>query len=64
LEEGEQILPGIRVEVDGGVSGNFRVLCDAEHDEGAEETEEEIVHAVSTHSVAPAGQPETYSREY
>ena len=64
LEEGEQILPGIRVEVDGGVSGNFRVLCDAEHNEGAEETEEEVVHAVSTHSVAPAGAPESHPREY
>ena len=26
LEEGEQILPGITIEVDGGVTGNFRVL--------------------------------------
>jgi hypothetical protein len=64
LEEGEQILPGIRVEVDGGVSGNFRVLCDAEHDEGVQEMEEEVVHAVSTQPVAPAGQPESFPREY
>jgi hypothetical protein len=40
------------------------VLCDAEHNEGAEETEEEVVHAVSTHSVAPAGSPESHPREY
>jgi hypothetical protein len=64
LEEGEQILPGIHVEVDGGVSGNFRVLCDAEHDEGAQETEEEVVHAVATRSVAPAVPPESHPREY
>ncbi|HEY8305035.1 MAG TPA: hypothetical protein VIG42_10670 [Solirubrobacteraceae bacterium] len=64
LEEGEAILPGIRVEVDGGVSGNFRVLCDAEHDEGAEEAEEEFVHAVSTRSVAPASSPDSFPREY
>jgi hypothetical protein len=56
LEEGEEILPGIRVEVDSGVSGNFRVLCDGQHDEGAVETEEEVVHAVSTQAI-PAISP-------
>ncbi|HTA14270.1 MAG TPA: hypothetical protein VK781_05375 [Solirubrobacteraceae bacterium] len=61
LEEGEQILPGIRVEVDGGVSGNFRVLCDGEHDEGAVESEQEVVEAVSTQvvpSISPADSPQ------
>lgn len=49
LEEGEEILPGITMHVDGGVSGNFRVLCDGQHDEDlAEEAEEEILQAVST----------------
>jgi hypothetical protein len=43
LEEGEEILPGIRIQVDGGVSGNFRILCDGQHDEGVEEEEEEEV---------------------
>ena len=47
LEEGEEILPGIRIEVDSGVSGNFRVLCDGEHDEGAVEVEEETVEAIA-----------------
>jgi hypothetical protein len=42
LEEGEEILPGITIEVDGGVSGNFRVLCDGEHDEEEVESEEEV----------------------
>lgn len=37
FEEGEEVLPGIRIEVDGGVSGNFRILCDGEHDEEGEE---------------------------
>jgi hypothetical protein len=60
LEEGETILPGIRVEVDGGVSGNFRVLCDGEHDEGVVESEEEVVEAVSTQAlpvVSPGASP-------
>jgi hypothetical protein len=56
FEEGEEILPGIRIEVDGGVSGNFRILCDGEHDgEGAQEREEEVVEAVSTQSVPAFG---------
>ncbi len=49
LEEGEEILPGIKIYVDGGVSGNFRILCDGEHDEGEEEErEEEVVVAILT----------------
>jgi len=52
FEEGEEILPGIRIQVDGGVSGNFRILCDGEHEgEGAEQAEEEVVEAVSTQTV-------------
>jgi hypothetical protein len=57
LEEGEEILPGITIHLDGGVSGNFRVLCDGEHDEGQTEVEEEVVQAVSTQSL-PASPPE------
>jgi hypothetical protein len=54
FEEGEEILPGIRIEVDGGVSGNFRVLCDGEHKESTE-SEEEVVMAVSSQELpAPA----------
>jgi hypothetical protein len=51
LEEGEEILPGITIQVDGGVSGNFRVLCNAEHDEGQTEAQEEAVEAIATESV-------------
>jgi hypothetical protein len=52
LEEGEEILPGIVLQADGGVSGNFRILCDGEHDEEVEEEEEEIVDAVSREETA------------
>jgi len=47
LEEGEEILPGIVIQADGGVTGNFRVLCDGEHDLEVEEAEAEVVEAVS-----------------
>jgi hypothetical protein len=48
LEEGEEILPGIQLYVDGGVSGNFRILCDGEHGEDEEEAAEEVVVAILT----------------
>jgi hypothetical protein len=62
FEEGEEILPGIVIQVDGGTTGNFRILCDGQHGEGAEEQEEEVVDAISEHEVAepvyaPAGPP-------
>ena len=48
LEEGEEILPGIVLQADGGFTGAFRILCDGDHGQGqVEEEEEEIVHAVS-----------------
>jgi hypothetical protein len=47
LEEGEEILPGIVIQADNGVTGNFRVLCDGQHDEGREAVEEEVVEAVA-----------------
>jgi hypothetical protein len=52
LEEGEEILPGIVLQADGGVTGAFRVLCDGDHDEGAVEEEEEIVEAVASEEIA------------
>lgn len=52
LEEGEEILPGITIHVDGGVSGNFRVLCDGEHDERYREAEErDVVEAIATQQI-------------
>jgi hypothetical protein len=57
LEEGEEILPGIVLQADGGVTGNFRILCDGQHDGAGEQEEEEVVEAVSSEEVVviPAG---------
>jgi hypothetical protein len=52
LEEGEEILPGIVLQVDGGVSGNFRVLCDGEHDTEEEQEEVEMIDAVASEEFA------------
>ena len=52
LEEGEEILPGIVLQADGGVTGAFRVLCDGEHDEGVDEEEEQTVDAVASEEIA------------
>jgi hypothetical protein len=51
LEEGEEILPGIVLQADGGVTGAFRVLCDGDHDSELEESEEEIVDAVASEEI-------------
>ncbi len=56
LEEGEEILPGITIHADSGVTGNFRVLCDGEHDEEAVEAEAEVVEAVASERL-PSGAP-------
>src|SRR6476620_4994601 len=63
FDEGEEILPGITIQADGGVTGNFRVLCDGQHDEEREAAEAEVVEAVSTESVpvpvtAPSSTPQ------
>jgi hypothetical protein len=62
FEEGEEILPGITIHADGKTSGNFRVLCDGQHDEGASESEKEVVEAVATQTV-PAIAPGSSRRE-
>ena len=51
LEEGEDILPGIVLQADGGVTGQFRILCDGQHDEDAVEEEEEVTEAVGSQEV-------------
>jgi hypothetical protein len=51
FEEGEEILPGITIQADGGVTGNFRVLCDGDHEEELTAAEEQAVEAVATRSV-------------
>jgi hypothetical protein len=59
LEEGEEILPGILLQADGGVTGQFRVLCDGDHDQELEEQEQEVIEAVSSEPVhvAPSEAP-------
>jgi hypothetical protein len=52
LEDGEDILPGIVLQADGGMSGQFRILCDGDHDSGAVEEEEELVDAVAIEETA------------
>jgi hypothetical protein len=56
LEDGEEILPGIVLQADGGMTGQFRVLCDGQHD-GAVEEEEELVDAVAEQEVAAPLRP-------
>lgn len=51
LEEGEDILPGIVLQADGGVTGQFRILCDGQHEEGAVEEEENVTEAVGSEEV-------------
>jgi hypothetical protein len=55
FEEGEEILPGITIHADSGVTGNFRVLCDGQHDEGREESESEVADAIATTAVPAIG---------
>jgi hypothetical protein len=60
LEEGETLLPGIVLQGDGGMTGQFRILCDGQHDGGEVEEEEEVIEAVSSEQVevvAPATGP-------
>ena len=54
FDEGEEILPGITIQTDGGTSGNFRILCDGAHDADREESEEveDVVEAVGTQHVS------------
>src|SRR5437588_11569769 len=52
LEEGEEILPGIVLQADGGVTGQFRVLCDGDHDSELEEEEAGIIEAIASEEPA------------
>lgn len=59
FEEGEEILPGITIHADSGVTGNFRVLCDGEHDEEQAEVQERAVEAIARQTI-PASSPGTF----
>src|SRR5437764_6068230 len=52
LEEGEELIPGIVLQADGGQTGQFRVLCNGDHDQGEVEEEEEVLDAVSDRELA------------
>jgi hypothetical protein len=47
FDEGERILPGIIVQSDNGVTGNFRVLCNGLHDEDESVSDEEQIRIAS-----------------
>ncbi|HUB73765.1 MAG TPA: hypothetical protein VL979_06990 [Solirubrobacteraceae bacterium] len=51
FEEGEEVLPGITIHADSGVTGNFRVLCDGQHEEELSEAEEQAVEAIASHEI-------------
>jgi hypothetical protein len=51
LEEGEELLPGIVLQADGGVTGNFRILWAGEHEEGAGQEEAEVVEAAGSEEI-------------
>ena len=60
LDEGEEILPGITIQADSGVTGNFRVLCDGQHELEEEGEEAEVVDVVSTQTVEMPQTSETW----
>ncbi len=56
FDEGEEVLPGITIHGDDGVTGNFRVLCDGDHLEEKEAEEAEVIDAVSSETrMIPVG---------
>ncbi len=58
FDEGEEVLPGITIHADQGVTGNFRVLCDGQHDSERDAVEEtEVVEAVAAAAVGLPGGP-------
>jgi hypothetical protein len=65
FDEGEEVLPGITIHVDGGVSGNFRVLCDGDHLEEREAEEAEVDDAVASDTrmipVGPSREDERFN---
>lgn len=52
LEDGEEILPGIVLRGDGGMTGQFRILCDGQHDGELSEEEEELLDAIAEQEIA------------
>ena len=48
FDEGETLWAGVTIHTDGKTAGNFRVLCDGQHDPEPETVESEVTRAVST----------------
>jgi hypothetical protein len=49
FDDGEELWPGVTIHADQGCTGNFRVLCDGEHDnerQGQAEERVELARAV------------------
>jgi hypothetical protein len=63
LDDGEEILPGIVLQADNGVTGNFRILCDGDHDAELEESEEEVLDAVATTSIGAPVMPQRFETD-
>jgi hypothetical protein len=66
FDEGEEILPGITIHADSGVTGNFRVLCDGDHEENLEREAEEadMVEAVAAErqiTISPGREQERFT---
>jgi hypothetical protein len=66
FDEGEEILPGITIHADSGVTGNFRVLCDGDHEENLEREAQEadMVEAVAAErqiTISPGGGDERFT---
>lgn len=52
FEDGEELWPGIVLEIDDGQTSNFRVLCDGQHDgEKAVEAERKVTRVVGREGV-------------
>lgn len=63
FDEGEEVLPGITIHADSGVTGNFRVLCDGDHLEEQEAQEAEVIDAVSSDErMVPVATPQREDR--
>jgi hypothetical protein len=52
LDEGEELILGIVLQADGGQTGQFRILCDGQHDKDEVEEEDEVLDAVAEQELA------------
>src|SRR3954468_5204595 len=62
FDEGEEGLPRITIHADGGGTGNFRVLCDGQHEDAREAEEQAVVEAIATQAI-PVYSPPRHREE-